>query len=219
MRTSLVLVGIALACPASAEEIKGLQGPDGLRAEVLSDEISGGPTAEGWRFEYRVNGPLYLGVRDGDRLWKVALVTGLDSAWGGDQDLTVRWSDGQLHAEVPTITRQTMRGPVSVGGFSVSVPVGTKIELLASPSAPSEWTIKVRDQLMNKQLGLIWAGKAKSDRETSVVYVRAGDELPGKQIAAAIPGGAELAVLNWETKATAVIGLAKPPKGAPETQE
>ncbi len=142
-------------------------------------------------------------VRDG--------VSTVSVAWRqGAYSVEPYWSpNGQRVAWVVNPSdRYSMDGTVDrsveIGGGG-----GPKIHLLADKGILVEGTKKVGAALEAAGYSPTFVGPAKKARDATVVYAAKGKEAIAAKIAAAIPGGATVDKLSWQTPADVVVAVGK----------
>ena len=86
---------------------------------------------------------------------------------------------------------------------------GPRVHLLADKSMLAKAGPAVASAIEKAGFAPLYMGLSKKARDASVVYSAAGSEEAAARIAAAIPGGATVDKLSWETQADVVVAIGK----------
>jgi len=86
---------------------------------------------------------------------------------------------------------------------------GPRTQLLAAADILSRVSPKATEAAEGAGLTVVFIGKAKKPRDTTIVYAAKGFEEVASRAAAAMPGGATVEALNWEVAADVVVAVGK----------
>jgi hypothetical protein len=153
--------------------------------------------------------PVSLDIRARGKLWSGEGWTPADCMGNPEGTAFGRWSPDSMYvawfAEVGTCT---YTGGCGEQHFDVHVSrAGPSIQVLADRALLPEALAGARSALERDGYSLISTGVAQDHRVKSVVYARKGMEEAGRNVAAAIPGGATVEPLTWNAPYDLVVAL------------
>lgn len=96
------------------------------------------------------------------------------------------------------------------GSYGVSIYVGAsgpQVQVLGMPEVLKAATAKVTAAVEQQGAMVVFVGRAKKARATSVVYAAQGSEREAQAIAKALPGGGTVEALTWAAGVDLVVAL------------
>jgi hypothetical protein len=128
--------------------------------------------------------------------------------------LSVYWSpDGRYVAWVVSPSRFHGMDGSSLVTASVGA-AGPQVQVLGMPEVLKVATSKVTAAVEKQGAMVVFVGRAKKARATSVVYAAAGSEREAQAIAKALPGGGTVEALTWAAGVELVVALGASAGGA-----
>jgi hypothetical protein len=101
--------------------------------------------------------------------------------------------------------------PGAPAGYTVIVGSGggPRTQILAAADILAKVTPGVTKAAEGAGLTVVFTGKAKQPRDSTIVYAAEGFEEVASRAAAAMPGGATVEALSWEVAADVVVAVGK----------